>query len=109
MNADASGSAAKAVDALQERLTDYACTLTYDSLPAHVVHAAKARVIDTMGVVIGGVFGAASRIARDLAAQTPDPAGATVLGTRITTTPDLAAFANGVTARHVDMLDVYHR
>ena len=66
------------------------------------------RVIDTLGALIGGFFGEASRIARDVAARMPQPAGATVIGTRLTTSPDMAAFVNGTTARYVEMNDVYH-
>jgi 2-methylcitrate dehydratase len=38
----------------------------------------------------------------------PNPNGATVIGTGFRTSPDLAAFVNGTTARYVEMNDVYH-
>ena len=38
----------------------------------------------------------------------PQANGATVIGTRLLTSPDLAAFANATTARYVEMNDVYH-
>ncbi|OGW86709.1 MAG: hypothetical protein A3K11_02165, partial [Nitrospirae bacterium RIFCSPLOWO2_12_FULL_63_8] len=53
-------------------------------------------------------FGEPCRIARNLAAQLPHPDGATVIGTRIKTTPDMAAFVNATTARYVEANDVYH-
>lgn len=96
------------VDSIQQRLTDYACGLSYDQLSAETIHAAKVRVIDTLGALIGGFFGAPSRIARNLAALMPNAEGATVIGTRMKTTPDMAAFVNGTTARFVEMMDVYH-
>ena len=42
------------------------------------------------------------RKACNLAAKMPHPQGATVLGTRIKTTPDMAAFANATTARYLE-------
>src|SRR5690349_13889761 len=95
-------------DSIQSRLVEYAVDLSYDSLPTDVVHAAKARVIDTLGALIGGFDGEPSRIARKLAARLVDSRGATVIGTRHKTSPHLAAFINGTTARHAEMNDVYH-
>ena len=65
-------------------------------------------MIDTFGALVGGFAGEPCRIARDVAAQMPNPNGATIIGTDIRTAPDLAAFANGTTARYVEMNDVYH-
>src|SRR5712691_6295012 len=98
----------KAVDTLQQRLTDYGCSLNYDGLSTEAIHAAKVRVIDTLGALIGGFFGEPCRIARNLAAQMPCPDGATVIGTRMKTTPDMAAFVNGTMARYPEMIDSYH-
>lgn len=96
------------MDRIQQRLTDYACGLSYQSLPPETVHAATVRVIDTLGALVGGFDGEPCRIARKQAARVPDPGGATVIGTAIRTTPDMAAFVNGTTARYVEMNDVYH-
>ena len=98
----------KAVDTIQQHLTDYACNLDYDGLPPEAIHATKVRVIDTLGALIGGFFGEPCRVARDLAAHLPNPNGATVIGTRMKTTPDMAAFVNGTTARYAEMNDNYH-
>ena len=97
-----------AVDGIQRRLTDYAASLGYDALPAEAAHAAKVRVIDTLAALAGGFDGEPCRIARKLAARVPDARGATVVGTAIKTTPDLAAFANATAARYVELNDVYH-
>ncbi len=98
----------KAVDALQQRLTDYACSLAYSELPEEVRSSAKARVIDNLGTLIGGFFGEPCAIARNAAASMPMSGGATVIGTHMKTTPDMAAFVNATTARYVDMIDTYH-
>src|SRR5258706_2299924 len=98
----------KAADAIQRKLTSYATELNYDALSPLAIHAAKVRVIDTLGALIAGFFNEPSRIARNLAAQMPNSAGATIIGTRMKTTPDLAAFVNGTTARDPELTDTYH-
>jgi 2-methylcitrate dehydratase len=99
----------KAIDHIQQRLTDYSCALHYADLPAEVVHAAKVRIIDALGALIGGFFGEPCLIARNLAAQLPLSNGVSIIGTRMKTTVDMAAFVNAVTARHVELTDSYHR
>jgi 2-methylcitrate dehydratase len=96
------------IDGIQQRLTDYASGLRYDALPAVVVHAAKVRVIDTLAALVGGFDGEPCRIARRMAARMPDADGVTLTGTALKTTPDMAAFVNGTTARYVELNDVYH-
>jgi len=98
----------KAVDRIQERITGYVCDLKYEGLPPEVVHATKVRIIDTLGALIAGFFNEPSRIARNLAAQMPDAGGATVLGTRMKTALDMAAFVNATTARDPELTDTYH-
>jgi 2-methylcitrate dehydratase len=98
----------KAVDSMQQRLTSYACDLTYDRLSQDAIHAAKVRIIDTLGALVAGFFGDPSRICRDLAAQMPDVSGVTIVGTRMKSLPDIAAFANATTARYPELTDSYH-
>lgn len=108
MNKPAEHSASKAVDSIQQRITEYACKLNYDSLSPEAIHATKVRVIDTLGAVLAGFFGEPSRIARNVAALMPNPDGATIIGTRMKTTPDMAAFVNATTARYAEINDTYH-
>jgi 2-methylcitrate dehydratase len=103
-----SPAASRVSDPFQHFLADYGLTLKWESLTDEAIHAAKVRIIDTVGALIGGFFGEPCRMARNLAAASSSAEGATVLGTRIKTSPDLAAFANGTTARYVEMNDVYH-
>ncbi len=98
----------KPADLLQSQMSGYAARLAYEDLDEEAIHAAKVRTIDTLGALIGGFFGEPCRTARDLAARMPQPGGATVIGTRLVTAPDMAAFVNGTTARYVEMNDVYH-
>lgn len=107
MNKPAGHSVNKAEDSIQQRLTSYACGLNYDALPPEAIHAAKVRVIDTFGALIAGFFGEPCRIARELAAEMPNPNGATVIGTRMKTSLDMAAFANATAARYAELNDAY--
>ena len=96
------------VDGLQQRIAGYANAVSYADLTAETIHAAKVRVIDTLGSLIGGFDGEPCRIARRMAARLTDPEGATLVGTEAKTTPEMAAFANATAARYVEMNDVYH-
>jgi 2-methylcitrate dehydratase len=98
----------KPIDPIQQRLVDYACNLSYEAVSPEARHALKVRFIDTLGALFGGFSGAPCRIARDVAAQTTDAGGATIIGTRLKTNPELAAFANATAARYVEANDVYH-
>ena len=109
MNNPVEHSAKKAVDSIQQSITDYACGLNFEALSPEAIHAAKVRIIDSLGALIGGFFGEPCHIVRNLAAQMPNPNGATVIGTRMKTTPDMAAFANAVTGCYADMTDSYHQ
>jgi 2-methylcitrate dehydratase len=95
-------------DTIQAQLSGYAARLRYEDLDAQTIHAAKVRTIDTLGALIGGFDGEPCRTAREVAARMPQPRGASVIGTRLITAPDIAAFVNGTTARYVEMNDVYH-
>src|SRR3954449_5606043 len=95
-------------DQIQAQLSGYAAQLSYDDIDDATRHAAKVRVIDTLGALIGGFDGEPCRIARQVAARMPQAGGATVIGTALSTSPDPAAFVNGTTARYVEMNDVYH-
>ncbi|MGZ8267046.1 MAG: MmgE/PrpD family protein [Burkholderiales bacterium] len=98
----------QSADQIQSKLSGYAARLSYADLDEETIHAAKTRVIDTLGALIGGFAGEPCCMTRELAARMPQSRGSTVIGTRLKTSPDLAAFVNGTTARYVEMNDVYH-
>src|ERR1051325_2787833 len=81
-------------DAIQEAFTSYATDLSFESLPPEAVHAAKVRIIDTFGSLLGGYNGEPCRIARAVAAPVQSATGATIIGTTQKTAADLAAFVN---------------
>lgn len=93
------------MDSTLQFLTDYATSLTYEKLPQQAVHQVKRRIIDSLGCAMGAYWAEPSKIARAHALEAKSKPGATVLGTRHTTTPELAAFANGSMVRYLDYSD----
>ena len=94
------------VTPLAERLVGYAQNLRYDDLDAATLEAVKVRLIDLLGCAIAAFDERPVRICRDVAAGVTGGA-ATIIGTRIRSTPDLAAFANAAAVRYYDLNDVY--
>jgi len=94
---------------LAERLATYAHELTYEKLPHEAVLEAKRRIIDALGCAMGAISTGSvpARIAVEVAKQSTNPNGATVLTTSHKSSPDLAAFASGVMMRYLDFNDTY--
>jgi 2-methylcitrate dehydratase len=92
---------------LAETLARYATSLKYEDLPAEVVRETKRVMIDSIGCGLGGFGAEASQIANRLAAGAGTARGATVMCSGVKTSPDLAAFANGVMIRYLDFNDGY--
>lgn len=100
---------AQATDPIQDHLASYAASIAFDRLPPDIVHAATALVIDTLGVLVAAYPCEACRIARELAERSPSDRGATIVGSRLRTTAEIAAFVNATTARYAEANDVYAR
>lgn len=92
---------------LVEFFADYAVSLGYDGLPSEVVHEVKKRLLDTLGCAMGAYRSVPAQIARDLAQTVTCSNGATVIGTAHRSSPEYAAFANGVLFRYLDYNDTY--
>ena len=92
---------------IAERLSSFSTSLRYQDLTPEVVKQTKRMIIDTVGCAFGGYDGEPSKLARDLAATVSSTQPATVLGSGLPTSPDLAAFANGVMIRYLDFNDGY--
>ena len=90
---------------LAERMAAYAAALRYEDLDEATIERVKAHVIDVFGCGIGAFDERAVRICRDIALTVQGPA--TIIGTTRKTSPDLAAFANGVAGRYYDLNDIY--
>src|SRR5438552_880338 len=93
---------------LAERFADYAATLRYEDLTPEAIHEAKRRLLDSLGCAMGALHSEPAFIARDLARTvTSNTHPATVIGTGQRSSPELAAFANGVLFRYLDYNDTY--
>ncbi|MEN3355839.1 MAG: 2-methylcitrate dehydratase [Betaproteobacteria bacterium] len=92
---------------LVEQLSRYATALRYEDLPREVVHQAKRLIMDTVGCGLGGYSSEPARIARDIAGTVRSSEGVSLIGSGERTSPDLAAFANGVMIRFLDFNDGY--
>ena len=95
------------MDAMVRRMVDLAAGLEYEHLPEAAVHAAKARLIDSMGVAIGALDVPPVRAASRIAQPTTGRYRARLLGSGTATTPDMAAFVNGTMVRYLDFNDAY--
>jgi 2-methylcitrate dehydratase len=92
---------------LAERMTDYAQQMTFESLPAEVVHEAKRVTIDALGCAIGAWDAEPVVVGRKVVSDLSAQHGSTVLGTRHVAPPDWAAFVNGCMVRYFDYNDTY--
>jgi 2-methylcitrate dehydratase len=90
-----------------ETLARYASAVSYEDLPQDVTRLVKRTILDTIGCAFGGYAAGPSRIAINLARDVSARQNATVLLAGITTSPDLAVFANGVMIRYLDFNDAF--
>jgi 2-methylcitrate dehydratase len=94
-------------DRILNHLCDYALKLSYRDLPQEVIQRTKQIVLDTVGCALGGAESPPAKIARVAASEITSALPSTVLVSGKKTSPDLAAFANGVMIRYLDFNDTY--
>lgn len=92
---------------LAGRLAQYAGQLEYSQIPEKTRHEVRRRVIDSLACAAGAWQAGAARVARTVAGRVAGRPGATFLGGREGTSPDLAAFVNGILFRYLDYNDTY--
>ncbi len=92
---------------IAEKIGAYAKNLTYQDIPAEVIHQAKRTITDTLGCALGGYDSGPAKIARDLAGLISSSQPATILYSGHKTSVDLAAFANDAMVRYLDFNDGY--
>ena len=102
-----SPAAGSASPALAETLASYAAGLRYEDLPPDVVRIVKRTILDTVGCAFAGYTAGPSRIAMKLASDVSAKQAGTVLFSGTKTSPERAAFANGVMIRYLDFNDAY--
>lgn len=93
------------MDKCLERLTEFTMNRNYEELSPLVVHEIKRRVIDTLGCAVGGFDATPSVIARSVARRVASDTPSRLIGTLENSSPELAAFANGVMIRYLDCND----
>lgn len=94
-------------DTKAQRIADYALRLRFDDLPGETVREAKRRLIDAFACMLGAYQETPAIISRAAAPEVKNGLQATVLGSQRQTTPEAAAFANGVMTRFLDYNDTY--
>ena len=94
-------------DATVKRLVAFAQRSRYEALSATTVHETRRHLIDTFASALGAFDEPVSVMSRAVAARTRSDDQARVWGCDIVTTPELAAFANGVMTRSLDVSDTY--
>jgi 2-methylcitrate dehydratase len=95
------------VDRITRSIAELATALDPAALPAAVVHDCKRRILDTIGCALAAFDAEPARIARGFAMRVAVPDGATIVGTRHRTLPELAAFANSVASRYIEGNDTF--
>lgn len=89
------------------RMAEWVTGLDYEQLPDKTVHEVRRRVLDSIGCALGAYHAAPAKIARAMATAIHDTRAGTVWGTTHSTSPELAAFANGAMVRYLDFNDTY--
>ena len=92
-------------DRISTLLARYACHAAPDGLAPETTHEVRRRVLDGVGVAIAGLDEPAAVAARRYAAGLLGEA--TVWGTDLRSSPEVAGFANGVAVRCLDFNDTY--
>jgi 2-methylcitrate dehydratase len=95
------------MDATTAQLVDFALRSEYEQLGEATVHECKRRLIDTFAAAMGAYDEPLSGMARAIAKRHTGVPGASVWGSELQTTPEAAAFANGVMLRFLDISDTY--
>ena len=91
---------------LANRFADYANRLHFEDLPAVAVHEAKRRFIDSIATAVGAMSADAYAIARRCALRVASQPDAGLFGGG-RSSPEWAAFVNGLLIRYLDYNDTY--
>ena len=92
---------------LANRIAQYAFELQYSQLDEATVHEVHRRFLDSLACALGAYHAGAANVARRIAQRVAAEPGAGYLGGTHLTSPDLAAFVNGIVFRYLDFNDTY--
>jgi 2-methylcitrate dehydratase len=95
------------VDGTTETIVRFASQIAADSLSASTLLETRRRLVDSLACLVGGVDAPPVRVARALADEVTSTTAASVAGSRRSSSPELAAFANTVAVRYLDYNDTY--
>ena len=95
------------MDNTTERLAKFAAEMRFDLLSDETVHECKRRLIDTVASAMAGYGDPVCRMARGMAKKRPSQPAASIWGSNFSAAPEMAAFANGVMLRFMDISDTY--
>src|ERR671918_854215 len=97
-----------AMDRTTEMLSSLVCDLDYNDLTPQTVHQVKRVLVDTLACTMGGYLSEPAKIARQLASNVKSDGenGSRILGTRDSSSPEMAGFANSVMVRYLDYNDM---
>ena len=96
------------MDRTTEMLRSLVCDLNYNDLTPQTVHQTKRVLVDTLACAMGGYLSEPAKIARQLASNVKSDGenGSRILGTRDSSSPEMAGFANSVMVRYLDYNDM---
>ena len=93
------------MDKTAKKLTDFTARLQLSDLSKIALKAAKARIVSTLAASLAAYNLEPIRIVRSLAHRVKDGPAASIFGSMVKTTPDMAAFVNSAMVRCLDMSD----
>ena len=95
------------MDKTADKISTYAASFTPSDVTPEALHAVKRSLIDSIGCALGAFSAEPVKIARRLASRVSSNMPASVLGTLIKTSPEMATFVNGTMIRYLDFSDDY--
>lgn len=95
------------MDDMTASLVDYALSCRYESLPADAVHACKRHLVDTMACAVGAYDEPFCVRTRAFASRYRGTPCASIWGDAPAVSAEMAAYANGVMLRYLDLNDMY--
>ena len=93
-------------DTLADRLAAFALSTRFEDLPDGVIVEARRRLVDSLACAVGALHEPSSSIARKVTGKIQGSPSVRLIGGG-TSSPDWAAFANGVHIRYLDCNDTY--
>ncbi len=94
-------------DHVVRELTDFTTQVGHDDLTDNALWAAKRCLVDALGCALGAQGTPVVRALQSVASTASSSRPATLVGTDIATTPEMAAFVNGSAIRCLDFNDDY--